>query len=82
MERQVGIRALGRGLSAVVDSERMVLCEEEVVTLYYKESDPVTVRKASAIRESSAGTVFSKGSEVSRGEEASCSPIRSCFRSW
>lgn len=30
---QVGIRALGRGLSAVVDSERMVLCEEEVVTI-------------------------------------------------
>lgn len=26
----------------VVDSERMILCEEEV---YYKESDPVTVRK-------------------------------------
>lgn len=40
MEREVGIRALGRGLSAVVDSERMVLCEEEVLTLSYKESDP------------------------------------------
>ena len=63
----------------------MVLCEEEVVTIYYKESDPVTVVKASAIRESSsssAGTVFSKGSKVSRGEKASCSPIRSSFRSW
>lgn len=62
----------------------MVLCEEEVVT-FIDESDPVTVGKASAIRESalsSAGTVLSKGSKVSRGEKASCSPIRSSFKSW
>ena len=41
---QVGIRALGRGLSAVVDSERMVLCEEEVVT-FIKKKIPLQLGK-------------------------------------
>lgn len=41
---QVGIRALGKGLSAVVDSERMVLCEEEVVT-FLKKKIPLQLGK-------------------------------------
>lgn len=44
MTWSIGIRALGRVLSAVVDSERMVLCEEEVVTII-KNKIPLQLEK-------------------------------------
>ena len=44
MAWSIGIRALGGCLSAVVDSERMVLCEEEVVTII-KNQIPLQLEK-------------------------------------